>query len=117
MLIPDMPCSACHGRGRVPLPPMLLETLELLKRGPATAGELKRRTKSKLGVTAWNNRLADLYRMGHVSRTAFSKAGRGKHGWLYSLPMECARKASPSGAAFEHDDMIRLGEAFEKDRP
>lgn len=79
-------CGACDGTGRVPLPPSLLEMLILLKnRRQLTATDLRRLTKADVGVTAINNRLEELRRLGLVERERYTGPGRGKHGWLWSL--------------------------------
>jgi predicted ArsR family transcriptional regulator len=62
-----MPCSACKGQGRVPLPPELQATLTLLRRrGPSSSAELAEALGTK--HQAMCNRLVDLSRLGYVQR-------------------------------------------------
>lgn len=85
-------CPKCHGSGRVPMPPGLVEVLSALrKHGPHCASGLARRMRTKLGATAINNRLERLRLQGRVWRwksgkTYFYCAAGGKTGRKPSPP-------------------------------
>lgn len=71
-----MTCPKC-GEGSVPLPESLQETLNEVRRTPGfTAQEMLDRFPG-IGVTAINNRLEDLRRIGLVRRQ------RDSHSWRY----------------------------------
>lgn len=61
-----IPCSACDGRGNIEMPPELRETLERLRKAPATAGILAK--AFSVEHTAMLNRLERLRGLGFVRR-------------------------------------------------
>ncbi len=85
-----MRCSRCSGTGRVDLPPELQATLTLLRqRGAMTPTQLHE-TMDFGGVTAANNRLETLRKLGFATRERID----GKR-WKYSA----VKPGSVGGAA------------------
>lgn len=76
-------CRACRGTGRVDLVPSLRRVLDFLRRGPATAIELRAMELETVGdapsANAFNNRLEELREYGFVGRA------RDHRGWRYHL--------------------------------
>ena len=79
-------CRRCKGTGKVEIEPSLFQTFTILqKRGKSTATDLhpiinKAIVKAhghEISATAVNNRLADLYSFGFVTRTRDGKR------WIY----------------------------------
>ncbi len=71
---PMIECQRCEGTGKVPLSPELFQTLEAVKRlGSVTAPELWLSSDRKTGVTAFNQRLNDLCRLGFIERVRVGK--------------------------------------------
>jgi hypothetical protein len=61
-------CTKCQGSGTVEMPRHLSETLDFLAANPdSTSLELRDAIAPKLTVTAMNNRLDDLEKMGLVA--------------------------------------------------
>jgi hypothetical protein len=76
------PCPRCAGSGRVELAQVLREALDAVTTiKDATAPKVRQKLdpKHKLHVTAFNNRLEDLWRLGLVER---KKNGRE---WIYNV--------------------------------
>jgi predicted transcriptional regulator len=65
-----IPCNACRGTGRVPLPKELLETLEEVRNGHRTAIDIWARSddRKNINVTAVNRRLERLRSLGLLKR-------------------------------------------------
>lgn len=72
-----VPCRACDGRGRVPLPRESRETLALLRRRGASSGADVARA-SNIKHTAANQRLERLRGLGFVTRERDGKE------WIYT---------------------------------
>ena len=80
---PLIPCSHCFGSGKVELPEHLLKVLEMVfKHRRVSAPEVLRMIGGRSGVTAMNNRLEDLRRLGLVIRERTGNA------WYYSPKRE-----------------------------
>jgi hypothetical protein len=77
--IPKICCPKCNGSGHVDLYPDLLETLKLVRtlKLPTASAIKPRLTNQQMSVTAVNNRLEDLRKLGLVDRT---RQGRQ---WVY----------------------------------
>ena len=78
MKIPTIECPHCAGLGKVPISGSLAETLEAVRsqRG-ITAIQVHAKLGDQIGITAVNNRLEDLRRIGLLIRQ------RVGHQWMY----------------------------------
>ncbi len=86
-------CRACHGTGRVDLPPSLQQALDFVRlEGSCTARELHL-VMPDTTQTAANNRLEKLRELGWVTRTR--ALGRG---WVYTLVGEKREKRTRRSA-------------------
>lgn len=75
---PEIPCDTCHGKGRVPLPEHLRETLSMIAaRARITATDLHARNEH-ISPNAFSNRLFELRRLGFLKRERDGKF------WRYS---------------------------------
>lgn len=72
-------CPHCKGVGKVNLPRRLRETLNYVEAGYSTATEIQTEFLRDIGITAVNNRLEDLRKLGIIKRHK-----QGKQ-WIYTL--------------------------------
>lgn len=77
-------CPKCNGTGKIPLSDVLQATLGAVSvNGTTTAPELYKYCDwDGVGVTALNNRLEDLWKLGILER----KRTHGGRGWTYYVP-------------------------------
>lgn len=78
LVIPRVACHHCNGSGKLPLSAEMWDTLQTVRRLQETdAAEMAQALEWKGHVTAMNNRLADLMRLGFLRRTKEGKR------WMY----------------------------------
>ena len=79
--LPRITCPHCSGAGNVPVPDRIIFMLMNFRdrKDGFTAAEIHDVAIDSIGVTGWNNRLADAFRLGLLKRTKEGKA------WRYRL--------------------------------